>query len=36
MAKFKAFKPQALERIAKTMGYTGDMGGFQQYLDSNV
>ena len=36
MAKFKAFKPQALERIAKTMGYTGDMSGFQQYLDSNV
>ena len=36
MAKFKAFKPQAMERIAKTMGYTGDMSGFQQYLDSNV
>jgi len=36
MAKFKAFKPQAMERIAKTMGYTGDMSGFQQYLDSNI
>ena len=36
MAKFKAFKPQAMERIARTMGYTGDMGGFKQYLDSNV
>ena len=36
MAKFKAFKPQAMERIARSMGYSGDMGGFQQYLDSNV
>ena len=36
MAKFKAFKPQAMERIARSMGYTGDMSGFRQYLDSNV
>ena len=36
MAKFKAFKPQAMERIARTMGYSGDMSGFNQYLDSNV
>jgi hypothetical protein len=36
MAKFKAFKPQAMERIARGMGYSGDMSGFQQYLDSNV
>ena len=36
MAKFKAFKPQAMERIARSMGYTGEMSGFQQYLDSNV
>jgi len=36
MAKFKAFKPQAMERIARTMGYSGDMGNFNQYLDSNV
>ena len=36
MAKFKAFKPQAMERIARSMGYSGDMGGFTQYLDSNV
>ena len=34
--KFKQFKPQALQRIARTLGYTGDMGGFNQYLDSNV
>ena len=36
MAQFKQFKPQAMERIARTMGYTGDMSGFRQYLDSNV
>ena len=25
MAVFKAFKPEAMNKIAKAMGYTGDM-----------
>jgi len=32
---FGGFKPDAMQRIAGTLGYTGDMSGFQQYLDQN-
>jgi hypothetical protein len=30
MAMFKAFKPEAMNKIAQAMGYSGDMGQFQQ------
>ena len=33
--KFAGFKPSAMQRIAQTMGYTGDMSGFDAYLNSN-
>jgi hypothetical protein len=33
--KFAGFKPSAMQRIAQTMGYTGDMSGFDSYLNSN-
>lgn len=29
---FKAFKPSGMEKIARAMGYQGDMQGFQDYL----
>jgi len=32
---FGGFKPDAMSRIAKTLGYDGEMTGFQQYLDQN-
>ena len=32
---FGGFKPDAMSRIAKTLGYEGEMTGFQQYLDQN-
>ena len=32
---FGGFKPDAMSRIAKSMGYEGNMSGFQQYLDQN-
>lgn len=32
---FSGFKPDAMQRIAGTLGYTGDMSGFQQYLEQN-
>ena len=32
---FGGFKPDAMQRIAGTLGYTGDMSGFQQYLEQN-
>lgn len=32
---FGGFKPNAMQRIAGTLGYTGDMAGFQSYLDQN-
>ena len=32
---FGGFKPDAMSRIAKTLGYEGEMSGFQQYLDQN-
>ena len=35
MANFKAFKPEAMERIARSLGYEGDMSGFQDYLNKN-
>ena len=35
MAVFRQFKPQALQRIANTMGYSGDMGGFRSYINQN-
>jgi len=35
MIQFKGFKPEAEERIARTMGYSGDMGGFATYLAQN-
>ena len=35
MAQFKAFKPEAMERIARSMGHQGDMNNFQQFLTSN-
>ena len=33
--KFGGFKPEALQRIAQNLGYSGDMGGFNQYLNDN-
>ena len=35
MAIFRQFKPQALQRIANTMGYSGDMSGFKNYINQN-
>ena len=35
MMQFKAFKPQAMNKIAKAMGYQGDMGQFQQYIEQD-
>lgn len=35
MIQFKGFKPQAMQRIAGTMGYQGDMQGFNDYLNQN-
>ena len=35
MAVFKAFKPEAMNKIAKAMGYTGDMGQFQSYIEQD-
>ena len=32
MAMFKAFKPSGMEKIARSMGYQGNMLGFQDYL----
>ena len=32
MAMFKAFKPSGMEKIARSMGYQGNMQGFQDYL----
>ena len=33
--QFKGFKPEALQKIAGSMGYQGDMGNFNQYLQGN-
>src|SRR5210317_464196 len=35
MAVFKAFKPEAMNKIAKAMGYSGDMGQFQSYIEQD-
>ena len=35
MIQFKGFKPQAMQRIAGTLGYQGDMSGFNNYLNNN-
>jgi len=35
MIQFKGFKPQAMQRIAGTLGYQGDMAGFNDYLNQN-
>jgi len=32
MAMFKAFKPSGMEKIARSMGYQGNMQGFQSFL----
>jgi hypothetical protein len=32
MAMFKAFKPSGMEKIARSMGYQGNMQGFQDFL----
>ena len=32
---FGGFKPDAMQRIAGTLGYTGDMSGFNSYLEQN-
>ena len=33
--QFKAFKPQALNKIAGAMGYQGDMSQFQQFIEED-
>jgi len=35
MAVFKAFKPEAMNKIAKSMGYTGNMAEFQNYIEQD-
>ena len=35
MIQFKGFKPQAMQRIAGTLGYQGNMSGFNDYLNQN-
>ena len=35
MMQFKAFKPQAMNKIAQAMGYQGDMGQFQQFIEQD-
>ena len=35
MAMFKGFKPQGLQKIANSMGYTGSLEGFNSYLQQN-
>ena len=35
MPMFRAFKPEAMNKIAKVMGYTGDMGQFQSYIEQD-
>ena len=32
---FKAFKPEAMNKIANAMGYSGDMNQFQQYIEQD-
>ena len=35
MIQFQGFKPESMPKIANSLGYKGDMQGFQQYLDQN-
>ena len=35
MMQFKAFKPEALNKIAGAMGYQGDMSQFQQFIEGD-
>jgi hypothetical protein len=35
MMQFKAFKPEAMNKIAKSMGYQGDMGQFQNFIEQD-
>ena len=35
MIQFQGFKPESMPKIANSLGYNGDMQGFQQYLDQN-
>ena len=35
MIEFQGFKPEAMPKIASSLGYEGDMDGFQSYLDEN-
>ena len=35
MLQFQGFKPEALGRMAKTMGYKGDMKEFKTFLNDN-
>jgi len=35
MAMFKGFKPQAIQKIANSMGYQGPMQDFDSYLEQN-
>ena len=35
MAVFRAFKPEAMNKIAGAMGYTGNMDSFQQYIEQD-
>ena len=35
MAMFKAFKPEAMNKIASAMGYQGDMNQFQNYIEQD-
>lgn len=35
MAMFKAFKPSGMEKIARSMGYQGNMQGFQDFLSQD-
>ena len=35
MAVFRAFKPEAMNKIAKSMGYTGNMAEFQNFIEQD-
>jgi len=35
MAVFRAFKPEAMNKIAKSMGYTGNMAEFQDFIEQD-
>ena len=35
IGEFAGFRPEALQRIANTVGYTGDMNSFDAYLSQN-